>query len=229
VIGLDKDADGKGEPVLVNKKPNIGKQYPRSTVQDSDELNGVKFGLQWQWQANPKEGWAFPTPNGSLRMFSVYQPDSIRSAWNYPNILAQKFPAEEFSVTVKISFKPKFENERFSLVVFGADYASLSIIKKNDGVYIVQSENINADKSKNEIVISSMLVSGNEFYLKVKVSKRGICDFSYESEKGSGQLLKTFTAKPGRWVGAKIGLFCTRTNITNDAGFADIDWIHFDK
>src|SRR5678815_2560015 len=86
VIGIDKDGDGKGEPVLVNKKPNVGKQYPRSTVQDSDEFSETKFGLQWQWQANPKEGWAFPTPNGSLRMFSVYQPDSIRSAWNYPNI-----------------------------------------------------------------------------------------------------------------------------------------------
>ena len=24
-------------------------------------------------------------------------------------------------------------------------------------------------------------------------------------------------------------MFCTRTNITNDAGFADIDWIRFDK
>jgi hypothetical protein len=89
--------------------------------------------------------------NGSLRMFSVYQPDSIKSVWNYPNILAQKFPAEEFTATVKISFKPKFENERFGLVIFGTDYASLSVIKKNDGIYIVQSENINADKNKNEI------------------------------------------------------------------------------
>jgi hypothetical protein len=41
-----------------------------------------------------------------------------------------------------------------------------------------------------------MPVSGNEFYLKVKVSKGGICDFSYQTEKGSGHLLKTFTAKP---------------------------------
>jgi len=24
-------------------------------------------------------------------------------------------------------------------------------------------------------------------------------------------------------------LFCTRTNITNDAGFTDIDWIRFEK
>ena len=229
VIGIDKDGDGKGEPVLVSKKPNVGKQYSLSTVQDGNEFNTSTFGLQWQWQANPKEGWAFPTPNGSLRMFSVYQPDSIKSVWNYPNILAQKFPGEEFTATVKISFKPKFENERFGLVIFGTDYASLSLIKKNDGVYIVQSENINADKNKNEVEVSNLAVSGNEFYLKVKVNKGGICDFSYQTEKGAVNLLKTFTAKPGRWVGAKIGLFCTRTNITNDAGFADIDWIRFEK
>ena len=39
------------EPVLVHKKPNVGKQYIPSTVQDGDEFNGAKFGLQWQWQA----------------------------------------------------------------------------------------------------------------------------------------------------------------------------------
>ena len=30
-------------------------------------------------------------------------------------------------------------------------------------------------------------------------------------------------------VGAKIGLFCTGTVKTNDAGYADIDWVHFNK
>jgi len=230
VIGIDKDGDGKGEPVQAFKKPNVGKQYAVSTVQDSDEFNETKFGLQWQWQANPKGGWAFTTPNGSLRMFSVYQPDSINNLWNKPNILGQKFPAEEFKMTVKVSFKPKFENERFGLVVFGADYADLSIVKRKDGVYIVHSENIGADKNNAEKEILSLPIDGNEFYLNVRISKKGVCDFSYETEKGGkGNLLKTFTAKPGRWVGAKIGLFCTRTNITNDAGFADIDWIRFDK
>ena len=71
--------------------------------------------------------------------------------------------------------------------------------------------------------------SGSQFVLKVKVSKGGVCDFSYETEDGQGNLLKTFTAKPGRWVGAKIGMFYTRHNTTNDAGFADVEWIRFDK
>ncbi len=190
----------------------------------------TKFGLQWQWQANPKEGWAFPTPNGSLRMFSVYQPDSINNLWNTPNILGQKFPAEEFKVTIKVSFKPKFENERFGVIILGSDYASLSLVKRKDAVYIVQSENIEADKKGVEREISSHPVTGVEFYLTIRVSKGGIYDFIYQTKDNeAGIILKTFTAKPGRWVGAKIGLFCTRTNITNDAGFADIDWIRFEK
>ena len=229
VIGIDKDGDGKGEPVLVNKKPNVGKQYPRSTVQDSDEFNGTKFGLQWQWQANPKEGWAYTTPDGSLRMFSVYQKDSIFTLWNLPNILGQKFPAEEFSVTLKVSFKPKHEDERFGLTVFGADYAVLSLVKKSDKIFVVQSENIGADRNKEEKIVLMLPHSGSQFVLKVKVSKGGVSDFSYETEDGKGNLLKTFTAKPGRWVGAKIGMFYTRHNTTNDAGFADVDWIRVEK
>ena len=229
VIGIDKENDGKGEPVLVYKKPNVGKNYPISTVQDSDEFNETKFGLQWQWQANPKEGWAFPTPNGSLRMFSIYQPDSIKNLWSMPNILGQKFPAEEFNATVKVSFIPKFENERFGLIVFGADYASVSIVKRTNGLFLVYHQNIRADKNNNEKEEESFPVSGNEFYLSVKVNKGGVCHFSFKDQKGNTSIAKTFTAKPGRWVGAKIGMFCSRTNITNDAGFADIDWFRIES
>ena len=230
VIGIDKDGDGKGEPVLNHKKPTIGKQYSRSTVQDSDEFNETKFGLQWQWQANPKEGWAFTTPNGSLRMFSGYQPDSIKSLWNLPNILGQKLPGEELKATVKLSFHPKFKNERFGLVMFGADYAYISLVKADDGIYIKCAENLKADKGNNEVDGADFPVKGNDFYLQVIVKKGGVCHFAF-SENGERftTIAKTFTAKPGRWVGAKIGLFFTRTNITNDAGYADIDWIHFDK
>jgi hypothetical protein len=38
-----------------------------------------------------------------------------------------------------------------------------------------------------------------------------------------------FVAQPGRWVGAKTGIFCTRTGKTNDSGYADFDWFRVDK
>lgn len=225
VIGVDNDGGGKGEPVLNYKKPTIGKKIPVVTVQDSDEFDSPKLGLQWQWNANPGEGWAFPTSSGNLRMFSVYVPDSIKSVWNLPNILAQKLPAETFRAMVKVTFNPKFKNERFGFILFGTDYAYVSIQKRNNEMSIVFNENINADKNAPDKEVNNFSVTGTEFELQVEVNKEGMCNFRYMNN-GSLQRINSnsFKAKPGRWVGAKIGMFCTRDNVTNDAGFADVDW-----
>ncbi len=225
VIGVDKDADGKGEPVLTYKKPNVGKVYPVATVADSDEFNSPKLGLQWQWQANPLQYWAMPTPNGFLRMYSVLKADSVISAWNLPNILGQKTPADEFTATTRVSFQPKWEGERFGFIVLGADYAAVSIIKKKDGNYISFASCKEADKGKKETVQDGEKLNSKDIYLHVKMSKGAVCEFSY-SEDGSNfkPIGEKLTAKPGRWVGAKLGFFFTRQNKTNDAGVADVDW-----
>lgn len=229
VIGIDKDGDGKGEPVINYKKPSVGKTYPVKTVTDSDEFNNLHLGLQWQWQANLQEGWAFPTPSGSLRMFSVYQPDSVNGLWNTPNILTQKFPADEFTAIVKLTFKPKFMYEKFGLVVFGSDYAYISLQKAYDGIYIVCNENLKADKGGKEKEAASFPVKGNSFYLQVKMKKDGTYHFLYSEDRDTyTTIVKSFSAKPGKWVGAKLGIFCLRNNNTNDAGYADIDWFRFE-
>ncbi|MBL0131731.1 MAG: glycoside hydrolase 43 family protein [Chitinophagaceae bacterium] len=229
VIGMDKDGDGKGEPVLVYKKPNVGKNYPIRTPQESDEYNTAKIGLQWQWQANPQGTWAFPTSSGTLRMFSVYQPDSINNLWNLPNILAQKLPAEEFMVTTKLSFKPKLDGERAGLIIHGADYAFISLVKKTDGNYISFSICKNADKGNEPTVLDGEKINSADIYFRVKVSNSALCEFNYSED---GKTYKPFgeklTAKPGRWVGAKVGLFCTRTVKTNNSGFADADWFRIE-
>ncbi|MEI9806846.1 MAG: glycoside hydrolase 43 family protein [Bacteroidota bacterium] len=228
VIGEDKDGDGKGEPVIVYKKPNAGKTYPVQTPADADEFNDNKIGMQWQWQANPKPYWAFPS-NGKLRLFSYQLPDSIKNYWDVPNLLMQKFPADEFIATTKLSFKPRLDGEKAGLIILGADYAYLSVVKKADGNYISYSIAKDADKGKTETVQDGEKLSNTDIYFRVKVSKGAVCEFSYSTDG------KTFTpagdklvAKPGRWVGAKLGLFCTRTTKTNDSGFAEVDWFRIE-
>jgi beta-xylosidase len=229
VIGLDKDGDGKGEPVMVYKKPNVGKTYPVETPPESDEFNDKKIGLQWQWQANPQNNWAFLTATGTLRMFSVYQPATTATLWDCPNILGQKFPADEFTAKLKVTFHPKFKYEQFGLVIFGTDYAYISLIKAEDGIYALCNKNEGADKKNPETEMAMFPVKGNEFILEVHV-KNGVCHFGYSDHPGQVmKIMQSFTAKPGRWVGARIGMFCTRNNITNDAGYADIDWFRIEK
>ena len=218
------DGDGKGEPVLVYKKPNVGRTYPIQAPADSDEFNDNKIGLQWQWQANDQPYWAFPF-NGRLRMFSYPIPDSVNNFWELPNLLMQKFPADEFIVTTKLSFKPRMDEESCGLIILGADYAFLSLVKKPDGNYLSFSRCINADKGNQPIVQEGEKINSSNIYLRVTVTKGAVCKFSY-SEDGNAYKPcgETLSAKPGRWVGAKVGLFCTNKRKTNDAGFADVDW-----
>jgi beta-xylosidase len=224
VIGADKDGDGKGEPVLTYKKPNVGKVYPVATVADSDEFNDKKLALQWQWQANAKPYWAYPS-NGSLRLFSYQLADSTKNYWDVPNLLMQKFPAEEFTSTTKLSFKPRLEGEKAGLIVFGTSYAYVSIVKKADGNYISFAICKDADKGKPELAQQSEKITAANVFFRVKVAKGAQCEFSYSIDGNNYTPIgEKLTARPGRWVGAKVGLFCTRNGKTNDSGFADVDW-----
>lgn len=230
VIGADKDGDGKGEPLLIHKKPNAGKQYPKATVQDSDEFNESKFGLQWQWQANPKEGWAFPTLNGHLKMFAVYHPDSLPDIWNLPNILAQKFPTDKgFQVSTKVKFNPATEGERFGFIVFGTDYAALTIVKRKDGSYITYVTCKGADKGKTPKDTVIEKITSDNILFRVEVGPGGKCMFYYrDGDKPASDFTPIFYAKPGKWVGAKIGMFFTRSMITNDSGSTEVDWFRLE-
>jgi beta-xylosidase len=233
VIGLDKDADGKGEPVIRYKKPNVGKTYPVQTPAESDEFDGNKLGLQWQWMANPKATWYFLNPSkGYIRLFSDKLPDSAKNLWEAPNVLLQKFPADEFMVTTKMNFVPNknLENEKAGLAIMGLSYANLSLKSKKDGIYLVYSvcKDAAQGKAENETVISKL--SSSEIYLRVIITKGAKCNFYYsrdgETYTKAGD---EFTAEVGRWIGAKIGIFCSRETQINDSGWADFDWFRIDK
>ncbi len=230
VIGIDKDGDGKGEPILTYKKPNVGRVYPRMTPQESDEFNSPDLGLQWQWQANPDQKWAMTTGHlGYLRMNAARMPDSAKNYWDVPAVLLQKFPAEEFRATVKVSFKPRFVHDKFGLIVLGMSYASIALTQKEDGVYLTQRMCADANKGKSEVETASERLSDSTAYLKITVGKGAICTFSY-STNGSTytSLPQSFQAVRGQWIGAKIGMFCSSTTLTNDSGYADVDWFRIE-
>jgi beta-xylosidase len=226
VIGIDNDGDGKGEPVLNYKKPGVKKVYPAITPVESDEFTGISLGSQWQWQANPSAQYYLTGTH--LRLFSNDLPAGFKNYWDAGNLLLQKFPAEAFTATIKILFKPKAEEEKFGFIVMGSDYAYLSLTKKRDGNYLEFASCRHADKDSAETAQQMERITG-EVYLRIKVGKGALCQFSYSTDGISYKTIKeTFTAVPGRWIGAKLGFFFTRKNKTNDSGAADIDWFRIE-
>ena len=232
VIGSDPDGDGTGEPVLRFKKPNVGaKTWPIETPADSDEFDANEIGRQWQWHANPRPGWAFAYPQkGVLRMFSVQNPDGFKNLWDLPNLLMQKFPAEEFTATAKVTLTPRFEGEKFGLAVMGLDYSYIGVTNKDNKLYVAQAGAKDADKGTAESENVPFVLNEKTFYLRVKVAKDAMCSFSFSTDGTKFTPLGVpFKAREGKWIGAKIGFFSTRPGKFNDAGSADIDWFRFEK
>ncbi len=116
VIGSDPDGDGCGEPVTSHVKPNVGKTYPQATPPESDEFSGPRLGRQWQWHANPQVTWGFPTGNlGFYRLNCIPRPLGTNNLWGVPNLLMQKFPAETFTATARMTFHARKGEEKTGL------------------------------------------------------------------------------------------------------------------
>ena len=232
IIGIDKDNDGIGEPVLEYKKPKISGNYPKQTPAESDEFSTKELGLQWQWHANPQDWWSFSdAQKGILTLFSVPIPDNYKNLWDVPNLLLQKFPSDKFTSTVKFSFKPdeRFVGERAGLLVMGMDYAMLSIEKTKEGFTISQDECIGADKGKTEVKNETISARQSDVFFRVNVGTEAMCSFSYSLDgKKFIRIGKPFKAREGKWIGAKVGVFCSRPISNNDGGRMEIDWFRID-
>ena len=237
VIGADKDMDGCGEPVTTYKKPNVGRTYPVATPPESDEFNTRHLGLQWQWHANKKDTYGFTTGLGYIRLYAGSLSKEFVNFWEVPNLLMQKFPAEEFTATAKLTFTAKQDGEQAGIIVMGWDYSYLSVRKAGDKFILQQAVCKDAEQQNPEQVkelasfpveyLKMPGVADNEWktvYLRVKVTKGAVCTFAYSlNGKKYTTVGDAFTARQGKWIGAKVGLFCVTPNDGN-RGWADVDW-----
>lgn len=233
VIGEDEDKDGCGNPVLTYRKPNVGKTYSRSTPAESDDFNTNTLGLQWQWHSNPQDWWYFTNKEkGCLNLYSVPLPDNYKNLWDVPNLLLQKTPASEFTAIMKMTLKPdkRFKGEMAGLVVMGLDYGVITLRNEENGYKLTQAECLKADKGNAEKVNEQVNLSDPTVYLKVKVNSKAQCQFYYSIDgRKFIKIGDLFQAREGKWIGAKIGMFCLRPIKGNDGGSAEIDWFRLDK
>lgn len=242
VIGIDKDGDGCGEPVKEYCKPKVKKKTMVETPVDSDEFNSCKLGLQWQWHANFQETFGFTTSSGYMRIYNYIKTPDFRNLWQVPNLLLQKFTANEFVVSAKVKVTAKYDGQISGLVVMGIDYACLGVEKFNDKFLIKfiechDAENLNTeivtivDSVKPSKVYDSGLIPNYEvdIFIKIEVSDYGICTFYYSTDGLNYKCIdKNFKAKQGKWIGAKTGIFSVSSE-DKDRGWIDVDWFRLEK
>lgn len=228
-VGSDPDGDGTGEPVATHQKPDVGRSYPVAVPQTTDEFDADQLGLQWQWHANPRDDWASLTARpGWLRLNAVAMPDGAENLWPLPHLLLQKLPAESFTVTTFVDAGDLAPGERAGLVVMGIDYAYLAVEKTAQGTKLVRATCHDARGGGKETIDQSIPVGPNAF-LSVDVTPGAVCQFSYSTDSEEYEMIgEPFEAKPGRWIGAKVGLFCLAPEKSNPIGYADLDWFRIE-
>lgn len=206
-----------GSPVLKHRKPAVSASAEPCFVPESDEFDSASLGRQWQWAANVNPKWYFcDAKAGQLRLFSYYSPSS-----DVPNLLLQKFPARTFQVTARLRFCPsdKHKGEQAGLILDGTRSAYMVMKNLADGIVL-------SFKADSYNMALTSVEPDTWVYLRMQCKSSGQCIFSYSLDGKKFKTIAIPVQATGReWIGAKMGLFCTRAaEGKNDGGWLDVDY-----
>jgi beta-xylosidase len=231
----------KGEPVATYKKPQSS-NTPITNPVESDEFNAPTMGKQWQWHANYDEKFGVPTAFGIFRIYTYKLSDGWKNFWEVPNLLLQKTPADEFTVTTKLRMTSKADGQFGGLIMMGLDYSALVVRRIGNEFQLVQMTCIAADKGKpqTEEILATLKPTAadkidykpgihEDIYLRLKVKDSKV-QFSWsQNGKKFTDCGKEFKMKEGKWIGAKFGFVAAETDAKCDRGWVDADWIRVTK
>lgn len=242
VIGVDRDGDGCGDPVSRYRKPKTDKTYPIETPVESDEFDTRKLGLQWEWHANYQDVFGFTTNMGYVRIYGHELSPHFKNFWEVPNLLMQKFPAEEFTATAKLKVSAKDDGQLSGLIIMGWDYSWIGVEKQGEKFLLKQAVCKDAEQGNLEQVSTLAVLEPSrkfeaglfpnyerEIYIRVHVDKGAYCRFSYSLDgKKFTEAGTLFKARQGKWIGAKVGMFSV-TPHGKERGWVDVDWFRVEK
>ena len=242
VIGVDKDGDGCGDPVSRYRKPKTDKTYPIETPVESDEFDTRKLGLQWEWHANYQDVFGFTTNMGYARIYGHELSPHFKNFGEVPNLLMQKFPAEEFTATAKLKVSAKDDGQLSGLIIMGWDYSWIGVEKQGEKFLLKQAVCKDAEQGNLEQVSTLAVLEPSrkfeaglfpnyerEIYIRVHVDKGAYCRFSYSLDgKKFTEAGTLFKARQGKWIGAKVGMFSV-TPHGKERGWLDVDWFRVEK
>ena len=232
----------KGEPVTTYRKPKANGQLPTANPAESDEFNSPVMGKQWQWQANYDEKFGVPTAFGTFRIYNYKLPEDANNLWLVPNMLLQKTPADEFTVTTKLRFTSKADGQLGGLIMMGLDYQALVVKRVGKEFQLLKLTCHQADKGtpQEEELITTLKPTAEDktdykpgihedIYLMMKVKDSQVKFLWSLDGRTYKSCSDAFKMREGKWIGAKFGYVSVDTNAKSDRGWLDADWIRITK
>jgi beta-xylosidase len=224
VIGEDGPRYGIGQPVLTHAKPVAGGAIKVPAT--SDEFDGQKLGLQWQWNANSAPGWYSLTERpGMLRLHTVVAPEADGYVRASPAILSQKLPAPEFVVNTRVQLNDASDGDRAGLILNAMQYAWLGLRKAGSTTQLVYTTCTPAKLRCTESATIVLPTAPSALYLRMNMQGGGVARFSYSTDNTNFVPVgEPFTVSKGRWVGAQVGLFSVGAKAGTKPSSLDVDY-----
>ena len=191
VIGVNKDGNEYGEPVMEYDKPDIGKsreeladsdKFPVCEPDTSDDFSSDTLGLQWQWNANFDQNW-YSLKKPGLTLNAVLT-TPLRPFGDTRNILLQKWPAPEFSCVTKLNISDIKDGDTAGYISLGMNYSAF-IFEKCDGkltAYHVKGfqdfdcDSAYTEEQKEEVQVEGLEDNTESVYIRYTVKRTGTMD-----------------------------------------------------
>ncbi len=254
VIGEAGPNETCGKPVEQYAKPAIAGTEEQGTPfcpDSSDEFDSSKLSLQWQWNADHSPEWIECVPEKSMiRLRSVPAEASIS---DQPNLLLQKWPLPEYTVNTCLYLKDMKTGDEAGIVNMAERYGALGILKTKDGFLLrtvsgeqrFEKEKAYARDTVRDIhLFAAGIEKVKKIWFSISITRvisiennndgdysfpipREDVTFSYSLDGDSYEEVLDFESRPGRWVGAKCGIY-VRNVLGNEGGYGCFDYFRFE-
>ena len=179
-----------------------------------------------------------PTAFGTFRIYTHKLAEDAKSFWLVPNMLLQKTPADEFTVTAKLRFTSKDQEQMGGVIMMGLDYSALVVKRVGQEFQLLQITCHAADKGKphEEKLLATLQPTAidqtdyrpgihEDIYMRMRVAHSKL-HFAYSlNGKKFTDCGEEFQMREGKWIGAKFGFIAVEPAGKADRGWVDADWI----
>ena len=221
-IGIDYDGNGVGEPMAVVPKP-LGSSAKPFTPQTSDEFDGDRLGVQWQFNHNPvmeqisvSDGWLSLRPLKATR---------LRDARNQ---LTQKMMGYRSEAETEIDLSAMKAGDRSGLLCIGKKFVGAGVeMEEMDG----RCTPVLYMEEDSTVVFRKPLVGlkdDAEVYVGLDLDtqeNRYAYSYSIDGGRTFEPLGKPFEMRDGFWKGVRVGLYAyTLGEVPGETRF---DWFRY--
>ncbi len=248
VIGEAKEGEESGKPVRTWKKPNVGSIQKIENPSGQDEFDGESFGLQWQWNANPQDGWYhMNTDKKQLVLHAVAKTAATIS--NVPNLLLQKWFMPECKAVTKLVLSDMKAGDTAGMVSMGVTFGAVAVTRTEEGFvlkHISGTQEFSQETATAVDVVTELrtlpgdtveiwfsntvkqvppteMNSDGPYTFPIPAEEIGL-GFSLDGEQFEEVL--AYSAKAGRWVGVKHGVFCYHET-DGEAGEVGVEYFRY--